>query len=37
MLISNAKPLEQSWIWGYFDQYKPVRQYKRIVRCLIQV
>ena len=37
MLISNAKPLEQSWIWGYFDQYKPVGQYKRIVRCLVQV
>ncbi|CAG8766600.1 5583_t:CDS:2 [Funneliformis caledonium] len=25
------------WIWGYFDQYKPVRQYKRVVRCLVQV
>ncbi|CAB5394103.1 unnamed protein product [Rhizophagus irregularis] len=37
VLIPNAKPLGQSWIWGYFDQYKPVGQYKRIVRCLAQV
>ncbi|CAG8742167.1 9951_t:CDS:2, partial [Rhizophagus irregularis] len=37
VLIPNAKPPGQSWIWGYFDQYKPVGQYKRIVRCLAQV
>ncbi|EXX56695.1 hypothetical protein RirG_213780 [Rhizophagus irregularis DAOM 197198w] len=30
VLIPNAKPPGQSWIWGYFDQYKPVGQYKRI-------
>ena len=22
---------------GYFDQYKPAGQYKRIVKCLVQV
>ncbi|CAB5385280.1 unnamed protein product [Rhizophagus irregularis] len=37
VLIPNVKPPGQSWIWGYFDQYKPVGQYKRIVRCLAQV
>ncbi|PKY53930.1 hypothetical protein RhiirA4_426402 [Rhizophagus irregularis] len=37
VLIPNAKPPGQSWIWGYFDQYKPVGQYKRIVRYLAQV
>src|SRR2546421_6439326 len=37
VLIPNAKPPGQSWIWGYFDQYKPVGQYKRVVRCLVQV
>ena len=35
VLISNAKPPGQSWIWGYFDQYKPVGQYKRVVRYLV--
>ncbi|CAB5383759.1 unnamed protein product [Rhizophagus irregularis] len=37
VLIPNAKPLGQSWIWGYFDQYEPIEQYKRIVKCLVQV
>ena len=37
VLIPNAKPPGQSWIWGYFDQYKPAGQYKRVVRCLVQV
>ena len=37
VLIPNAKPPGQSWIWGYFDQYKPISQYKRIVKCLVQV
>ncbi|PKY48834.1 hypothetical protein RhiirA4_464538 [Rhizophagus irregularis] len=37
VLIPNAKPPGQSWIWEYLDQYKLVRQYKRIVRCLAQV
>ena len=37
VLISNAKPSGQSWIWGYFDQYEPTEQYKRIVKCLVQV
>ncbi|CAG8713878.1 6450_t:CDS:2, partial [Funneliformis caledonium] len=37
ILISNVKPPGQSWIWGYFDQYEPTEQYKRIVRCLVQV
>jgi hypothetical protein len=37
ILVPNAKPLGQSWIWGYFDQYEPAGQYKRIVKCLVQV
>ncbi len=37
VLFPNAKPPGQSWIWSYFDQYKPTEQYKRIVRCLVQV
>jgi hypothetical protein len=37
VLIPNAKPPGQSWIWGYFDQYEPTEQYKRIVKCLVQV
>src|SRR3990170_7580455 len=37
ILIPNAKPPGQSWIWGYFDQYEPAGQYKRIVKCLVQV
>ena len=37
VLIPNAKPPEQSWIQGYFDQYEPIKQYKRIVKCLVQV
>ncbi|CAB5330942.1 unnamed protein product [Rhizophagus irregularis] len=37
VLIPNAKPPGQSWIWGYFDQYEPIEQYKRIVKCLVQV
>ncbi len=37
VLILNAKLSGQSWIWGYFDQYKPAGQYKRVVRCLVQV
>jgi hypothetical protein len=36
-LIPNAKPPGQSWVWGYFDQYKPIGQYKRVVKCLVQV
>src|SRR5690348_11132560 len=37
VLIPNAKPPGPSWIWSYFDQYEPTEQYKRIVKCLIQV
>ena len=37
VLIPNAKPPGSSWIWGYFEQYEPIEQYKRIVRCLVQV
>jgi len=37
VLIPNAKPPGQSWIWSYFDQYQPTEQYKRIVKCLVQV
>ena len=37
VLIQNAKPPGQSWIWSYFDQYKPIEQYKRVVKCLVQV
>ena len=37
ILIPNAKPLGSSWIWGYFDLYKPTAQYKKIVKCLVQV
>jgi hypothetical protein len=37
VLIPNAKPPGQSWIWSYFDQYEPIGQFKRIVRCLVQV
>jgi len=37
VLIPNAKPPGQSWIWGYFDQYEPIKQYKRIVKWLVQV
>lgn len=37
VLIPNAKPPGSSWIWGYFDQYRPTEQYKRIVKCLVQV
>ncbi|CAB4490130.1 unnamed protein product [Rhizophagus irregularis] len=37
VLIPNAKPSGQSWIWGYFNQYEPIKQYKRIVKCLVQV
>ena len=36
-MIPNAKPPGSSWIWSYFDQYEPTEQYKRIVRCLIQI
>ena len=37
VLIPNAKPPGSSWIWGYFEQYEPTEQYKRIVKCLAQV
>jgi hypothetical protein len=37
VLIPNAKPPGQSWIWGYFDQYKPIAPYRRIVKCLVEV
>ena len=37
VLIPNAKPPGQSWIWSYFDQYESTEQYKRIVKCLVQV
>jgi len=37
VLIPNAKPPGSSWIWSYFDQYEPTEQYKRIVKCLVQV
>ncbi|CAB5131700.1 unnamed protein product [Rhizophagus irregularis] len=37
VLIPNAKPPGQSWIWSYFEQYEPTEQYRRIVKCLVQV
>jgi hypothetical protein len=37
ILIPNAKPPGPSWIWSYFDQYESTEQYKRIVKCLVQV
>ena len=37
ILIPNVKPSESSWIWSYFNQYESTEQYKRIVKCLVQV
>ncbi|CAB4403622.1 unnamed protein product [Rhizophagus irregularis] len=37
VLIPNAKPPGQSWIWSYFEQYEPTEQYRRIVKYLVQV
>ncbi|CAB5371713.1 unnamed protein product [Rhizophagus irregularis] len=35
VLIPNAKPPGQSWIWSYFEQYELIEQYRRIVKCLV--
>ncbi|CAB5362683.1 unnamed protein product [Rhizophagus irregularis] len=33
----NNKKRNKSWIWSYFEQYEPTEQYRRIVKCLVQV
>ncbi|CAG8562275.1 19095_t:CDS:1, partial [Gigaspora rosea] len=36
-LVPINKVPGNSWIWSYYQLYKPVQPYKRIVSCLVEV
>ncbi|CAG8523317.1 28179_t:CDS:2, partial [Racocetra persica] len=36
-LVSLKKHSGRSWIWSYYQRYKPVLPYKTIVSCLVKV